>query len=158
MPPLLSVFCAWIASLLRSRTSLCLENLALRYQLAVYKQTLARPRLHPTDRLFWVWLSRLWPGWQDALAFVQPRTVIAWQKKRFRDYWRRLSQQGQLGRPVISKEMRALIRTCGTRIRLRGHLALSGHSRSSALPWPNPPWRSIAQGLVSRPRQPGEPS
>ena len=34
------------------------------------------------------------PGWHDALAFVQPRTVIAWQRRRFRDHWRRLSQRG----------------------------------------------------------------
>jgi hypothetical protein len=33
---------------------------------------------HAADRLFWSWLSRLWPGWQQALEFVQPRTVIAW--------------------------------------------------------------------------------
>jgi transposase InsO family protein len=49
------------------------------------------------------------PDWQQALAFVQPRTVIAWQKKRFRDHWRRLSQSGKLGRPAISKEVRELI-------------------------------------------------
>jgi hypothetical protein len=49
------------------------------------------PRLRTSDRLFWAWLSRLWLGWQDALEFVQPGTVIAWQKKRFRDHWRRLS-------------------------------------------------------------------
>jgi transposase InsO family protein len=44
------------------------------------------------------------------LAFVQPRTVIAWQRKRFRAHWRRLSQQGIPGRPAIAKEVRALIR------------------------------------------------
>jgi transposase InsO family protein len=89
--------------------SLCLENLALRHQLAVYKQTVVRPRLRPMDRLFWAWLSRLWPGWQAALAFVQPRTVIAWQKQRFRGHWRRLSQQGKPGRPPITKKIRELI-------------------------------------------------
>jgi hypothetical protein len=41
---------------------------------------------------------------------VQPRTVIAWQKHRFRDYWRRLSQSGKPGRPALSKEVRDLIR------------------------------------------------
>lgn len=56
-----------------------------------------------------MWLSRLWPGWKDALEFVQPRTVIAWQKQRFRDYWRRLSQTGQPGCLAISKEVRELI-------------------------------------------------
>jgi putative transposase len=44
------------------------------------------------------------------LAFVQPRTVIAWQRKRFRDHWRRLSQQGQPGRPAVASDIRDLIR------------------------------------------------
>ena len=51
----------------------------------------------------------LWSDWQQALAFVQPRTVIAWQKKRFRDYWRRVSESGKPGRPAISREVRELI-------------------------------------------------
>src|SRR6516162_3534192 len=42
---------------------LALENLALRQQLAMYKRTLTRPRLHRTDRLFWVGLTRVWTGW-----------------------------------------------------------------------------------------------
>ena len=62
------------------------------------------------DRLFWSWLSRCWSGWQSALVFVQPRTVIAWQRKRFRDYWAKLSQQARPGRPPISREVRALTR------------------------------------------------
>src|SRR5262245_5237468 len=94
MPPVVSALLAFVASLLRSQAALRLEHLALRHQLAVDTQTVHRPRLRPTDRLFWVWLSRLWPGWQHALAFVQPRTVIVWQKKRCRNYWRRLSQSG----------------------------------------------------------------
>ena len=68
-----------------------LKILVLQHQGAVYKQTVYRPRLRPTDRLFWAWLSRFWSRWQAALAFVQPRTVIAWQRKRFQDHWRRLS-------------------------------------------------------------------
>jgi putative transposase len=44
------------------------------------------------------------------LAFVQPRTVIAWQRKRFRAHWRRLSQGGTAGRPALAKEVRDLIR------------------------------------------------
>jgi hypothetical protein len=50
------------------------------------------------------------PGWQQALEFVQPRTFLTWQKKRFRDYWRRLSQTGKPGRPAISKAVRDLSR------------------------------------------------
>jgi putative transposase len=88
-----------------------MEHLALRHQLAVYQRSVPRPRLRATDRLFWAWVSRLWSGWQSALAFVQPRTVIAWQRQRFRDHWRQLSQQGMPGRPRITKELCDLIRT-----------------------------------------------
>jgi hypothetical protein len=60
----------------QSRLSMQMELMALRHQVAVYKQSVSRPKLRPTDRLLWVWLSRLWPSWQQALEFVQPRTVI----------------------------------------------------------------------------------
>ena len=101
MPPVFSALLAFVVSLFRSRESLYLEHLALRHQLAVYQQSVYRPRLSPTDRVFRVWLSRFWSGWQAALAFVQPRTVITWQHRRFRDHWRRLSQSGTSGRPAI---------------------------------------------------------
>jgi putative transposase len=109
MPPVVSALLAFMAALFRSHTSLRLEHLALRHQLAVYQQTVHRPRLRPTDRLFWAWLSRLWSAWQDALVFVQPRTVIAWQQQRFCTHWRRLSEPGTPGRPPLAKEVRALI-------------------------------------------------
>ena len=80
MPPVMSALLAFVVALFRSRAALCLENLALRQQVAIYKQAVPRPRLHPTDRLFWVWLSRLWSEWQNVLAFVQPCTVIAWPR------------------------------------------------------------------------------
>ena len=43
---------------------LALENLALRQHLAVYKRTVARPKLRTTDRLFWVGVARIWAGWR----------------------------------------------------------------------------------------------
>jgi putative transposase len=109
MLPVISALLACIAGLFRSRASLCLEHLALRHQLAVYQRSVPRPRLRATDRVFWAWLSRLWSGWQDALAFVQPRTVIAWQRTRFRNHWARLSRGTTPGRPLIAKEIRELI-------------------------------------------------
>src|SRR6516165_6038846 len=53
---------------------LALENLALRQQLAVYKRTASRPRVHRSDRLFWAWLSRVWTGWR---ACLWPRSIGA---------------------------------------------------------------------------------
>ena len=110
MQSLFSALTAYIVSHLRSHPSLRLENMALRHQLAVYQHTVKRLTLRPADRLCWSWLSRLWPDWQKALAFVQPRTVIAWQKRRFRDDWSQLSQHGTPGRPALAKDVRDLIR------------------------------------------------
>jgi hypothetical protein len=61
MQSVFSVLIAYSLSHFRSHESLRLENMALRHQLAVYQHTVKRPKLRPSDRLFWVWLSRLWP-------------------------------------------------------------------------------------------------
>jgi putative transposase len=103
--PMAVASCRWRPSILQIE----INSMALRHQLAVYQHTAKRPQLSPSDQLFWSWLSRLWPGWQQALEFVPPCTVMAWQKKRFRDYWRQLSQSGTPGRPAIAKAVRALI-------------------------------------------------
>src|SRR5262245_2679398 len=109
MPPIISALLAFVAPLFPDESPR-LENLALRHQLAVYQQMIHHPQLRPSDRVVWAWLSRLWSGWQQALVFVQPRTVIAWQKRRFRDHWRCMSQRGKPGRPPMAKEVCALIR------------------------------------------------
>jgi putative transposase len=91
---------------------LALENLALRQQLAVYKRTAPRPRLGPADRLFWVGLARVWTGWRRVLVIVSPDTVLRWQRRRFREYWTRLSGRPRYsGRPPVSAEIAALVRT-----------------------------------------------
>ena len=84
--------------------SVAIENLALRRQLAVYKRKRGRPLLTHWDRLFWVGLARVWGSWRDALVFVQPDTVVRWQRERFRRFWARLSQPkgGRRGRPAVA--------------------------------------------------------
>jgi transposase InsO family protein len=89
--------------------ALALENLALRQQLAVYKRTVTRPKLRPTDRLFWVWLARVWAGWRQPLVIVTPDTVLRWQRRRFREHWTTLSGRRTGGRPPVSAEVRALV-------------------------------------------------
>jgi len=51
----------------------------------------------------------MWLGWRDVLVFVQPSTVIAWQRRRFRDHWARLFRRAP-GRPAVDKPLRDLIR------------------------------------------------
>jgi putative transposase len=110
LQPILQALLAFTVALFRIRRSMQLEILALRHQLAVYQRSVPRPCIQPSDRLLWVWLARLWTGWQDTLTFVQPRTLIAWQQQQFRAHWRRLSQGGTPGRPVVAKDIQALIK------------------------------------------------
>jgi hypothetical protein len=45
----------------RSRALLELENLALRHQVGVLRRSARkRPKLTAAERLFWVWLPRIW--------------------------------------------------------------------------------------------------
>ena len=61
---------------LLTRAALAAENLALRQQLAVLQVSVKHPRLRKRDRVFWVWLSRLWSGWRSCLMITKPETVI----------------------------------------------------------------------------------
>jgi len=110
MPALVYAILTAFGALFRSQLSLRAENVALRHQLAIYQRTVKRPSIRPENRILWSWLSRRWARWREVLVFVQPETVIAWQRKRFRDHWARMSRTGKSGRPLISGNIRELIR------------------------------------------------
>ena len=93
-----------------SRRDRLLENLALRQQLGVLKRRHPQPRFAAPDKLFWVMLRRLWPGWKRTLVLVQPETVVRWHRAGFKLYWTWLSRHRTLaGRKCVSKELRELI-------------------------------------------------
>lgn len=100
----------FLRTMLVSRSALAAENLALRQQLAVLERTAKRPRLRQRDRVFWVWLWRVWRNWRSVLVIVQPDTVVRRRRQGFRLYWRWKSRRGQVGRPRIERELRDLIR------------------------------------------------
>src|SRR6267378_2143540 len=107
---LTTLLASW-ASIFRSRASLGLENLALRHQIGVLHRSAGkRPKLTAGDRLLWICLSRLWRDWRSALAIVKPETVVAWHRAAFRLFWTWKVLCGKPGRPVISSEVRDLIR------------------------------------------------
>src|ERR1035438_4536074 len=92
-----------------SRRDLALENLALRQQLAVLKHRRPQPRFAPPDKIFWVILRRLWPGWKVALILVQPETVVRWHRAGFKLYWTWLSRhRNRVGRKCVSRELREI--------------------------------------------------
>jgi transposase InsO family protein len=107
----LTTLLATLCSIFRSRAALVLENLALRHQIGVLQRSARkRPKLTSGDRLLWICLSRLWRDWRSALAIVKPETVVAWHRVGFRLFWAWKVRRGQPGRPVISREVRDLIR------------------------------------------------
>ena len=108
MGPIQMIF-VFLRAQFHSQAELAVENLALRQQLAILSEQKKRPRLRTRDRIFWVWLSRLWTGWRSLLVIVQPDTVVRWHRQGFRLYWRWKSR-AKSGRPKVEVEIRKLIR------------------------------------------------
>jgi putative transposase len=92
---------------LRPSPALAAENLFLRKQLALYQERQIKPRraTHAT-RLSFIWLAHRF-DWRQALALVQPATLMRWHRQGFRLFWRWKSHPG---RPRIPAELQALIR------------------------------------------------
>jgi len=136
-------------SAVRTRRELALENLALRQQLAVWKARRPRPRVTEMDRIFWMVLSRVWENWRSSLQVVRPETVVRWHRRGFRLYWAWKSQR-RSGRPMISTELRDLIRrmSCANPLwgapRIHGELLKLGLTVSQA---------TVSKYMV-RPRRP----
>jgi len=131
---------------------LALENLALRQQLAVYKRLAPRPQLRPADRLFWAGLARVWTGWRQALVIVSPDNILRWQRRRFREYWTRRSGPPRGGRPPVSAEIAALVRTMAAANPLWGAPRIHGELLKLGI--------DVAERTVSRlmPRRRPQPS
>jgi hypothetical protein len=104
MAPIVRALLAFVVSLLRSRVSLQMELLALQHQLAVYRRSIRRPPVRPSDRIVWSWLSRGWARWREVVVFVQPATVLAWRRTR--------SRAGARGTP--RRRSRPALGTAGT--------------------------------------------
>ncbi len=98
MLPVLGIFLATFRDWFRARAGLQAEVLALCHQLLVLQRRNQKRRLQlsASDRLLWVWLSRIWPDWKSGLRVMKPETVIAWHRRGFRLYWRWKSPSSSL--------------------------------------------------------------
>jgi putative transposase len=137
----LRILIGTVRAAVRTHRELALENLALRQQLAVWKARQPRPQLTATDRIFWVVLSRLWKNWRSALQVVRPETVVRWHRRGFRQYWAWKSRRRR-GRPVISTELRDLIRRMSRANPLWGAPRIHGELLKLGLP--------VSQATVSK--------
>jgi transposase InsO family protein len=135
-----------------ARRDLLLENLALRQQLGALKGRRPRIRFAASDKLFWVMLRRLWPGWKQALILVRPETVIGWHRAGFKLYWTWLSRHRRAaGRRCVSNELRQLIFCMATENqtwgapRIHGELKMLGFDISE---------RTVLRWMRKAPRSP----
>jgi pimeloyl-ACP methyl ester carboxylesterase len=64
----------------RSRRDLIIENAVLRHQINILRRGKKRPRLEVTDRLKLLLGASLLPAWRQAIAIVQPDTLLRWHR------------------------------------------------------------------------------
>jgi|APSaa5957512622_1039677.scaffolds.fasta_scaffold305660_1 putative transposase len=73
---ILKAWLQFLRAMIMTRAGLAAENLALRQRLAVLSYSARRPKLRSRDRIFWVWLSRIWPEWRSVLTLVFGRDSL----------------------------------------------------------------------------------
>ncbi len=76
--PGLSLLVNLLQFVVKNRSQLAVENIALRHRLAVYKRSVKRPVIKDGDRIIWLTVMRMLKEWREALVFVQPATLIKW--------------------------------------------------------------------------------
>lgn len=105
---LLLCFLGSLGGLLCARPVLLAEVARLRHENAVLRRRVHRVRLTNTDRLFLVWLHRLFPSVARGTLLVRPATLLRWHRDGFRRYWCWRSRP--CGRPRIERATIALIK------------------------------------------------
>src|SRR5262245_530219 len=91
---------------LRSREFKELEIVVLRYELAVLRRQISRPRLHEPDRLFLAAAGQLL-GRGTRSFFVRPDTLLGWHRQLVRKRWTYARRRP--GRPAVPEEIRELV-------------------------------------------------
>ncbi len=94
---MLSSFLSFCLRFFRSRIQLQLEIIFLRKQLEILARTSTRPRLRPSDRIFFSVMTDVFSSWKETLLVFKPETVIRWHRQSFRLFWK----SDQAGRPKI---------------------------------------------------------
>jgi len=153
MLEMVQLLLTWLASLVKPRRRIEVENLVLRHQVNILRRKAPRHmRLSRVDRLLMFWMDRLCPAVIEAVAVIKPETLVRWHRRGFRAFWRWKSRS-RGGRPAIPKETRDLIREM-SRVnwlwgapRIHGELLKLGIKVAES---------TIAKYMVRRPRRPSQ--
>ncbi len=99
-----------VGNIFKSRRRLEAENLFLRHQLNIaLRRASRRLRLCGSDRAVLAWMTGLWPSLLDLSQVVKPETILRWHRSGFKAFWRWKSRR-RVGRPMVDRELRDLIR------------------------------------------------
>jgi putative transposase len=98
---------SWLALLARSNTSKDVEILVLRYEVAVLRRQVARPKPNWADRALIAALARLLPRHLRLHRIVTPGTLLAWHRRLVTNRW---TYPNATGRPPVPEEIRELVR------------------------------------------------
>ena len=84
----LNDLCRLVLLFTRPRVAVAAENLFIQEQLTLFQERKLKPH-RATDSTRWLmaFLSRVF-DWRAALVVVKPDTLIRWQRKGFRLFWR----------------------------------------------------------------------
>jgi putative transposase len=91
----------------RTAEQVQLENLVLRYQLAILRRQVKRPVYSRRDRALLAAASRILPRMRWNAFLVRPETLLAWHRGLVARKWTR--SHGKPGRPAIDPRVRRLI-------------------------------------------------
>src|SRR5439155_11939533 len=83
------------------------EILVLRYELAIARRQLARPRPSAADRALLAALSRALPRGRWSAFSVTPKTLLRWHRRLVARRW--TYGNARPGRPPLDRELEALI-------------------------------------------------
>ena len=108
-----------------------LEIVVLRHQLGVLRRQTRRPVITPVDRLFLAATSRLLPSERRRSFIVTPATLLRWHRRLVAKRW---TYARPAGRPLIGREIRALVLRLAREDPRWGYQRIVGELKGLGLP------------------------